>query len=256
MSDNYLFSSAVLCYSLICLATFLNVTYIRDFDAIQVNITPIILAIAGINLVMDEGFSYALCEQLSLLLLIRSLHSDMKKEKMRSNTHHLNFSQWKAGPNKYLQRRISPCSWLLLHSSSCSSSLISSDQFKVRSFVSFSLHSTWSDWFNSSSIPVLDFKWHNPTWHAFLWHWLDSFALDLVLSQPFLHWYWWQTPILDSTCSHRIMLLFQNISTNSKRCYIDLWLNLLLTMMIIWIMTLWRSDQIHLGYLNKNQFKI
>lgn len=45
----------VLMYSLVCLFSFVNATYVRDFDAIQVNFTPIVLSIAGI-LAMQKGF--------------------------------------------------------------------------------------------------------------------------------------------------------------------------------------------------------
>lgn len=42
------FGSIVLAYSLICLTCFMNLDYIRDFDAIQVNATPIILSVIGL----------------------------------------------------------------------------------------------------------------------------------------------------------------------------------------------------------------
>jgi len=42
------FSIIVLSYSLICMFSFLNVVYVRDFEAIQVNFTPIILSISGL----------------------------------------------------------------------------------------------------------------------------------------------------------------------------------------------------------------
>jgi len=45
----------VLMYSLICLFSFTNLSYVRDFDAIQVNFTPIVLSIAGI-LSIQKGF--------------------------------------------------------------------------------------------------------------------------------------------------------------------------------------------------------
>jgi len=38
----------------------LNFTYIRDFDALQVNATPTILAFVGTNLVLSQGFKYSL----------------------------------------------------------------------------------------------------------------------------------------------------------------------------------------------------
>jgi len=41
-------SIIVLSYSLICLFAFFNVTYVRDFDALQINFTPMALSIAAI----------------------------------------------------------------------------------------------------------------------------------------------------------------------------------------------------------------
>ena len=58
--QNTLFSGAVACYSLICLWSFLNLSYIRDFDALQVNFMPVMLAIISINLLMKQGFKYSL----------------------------------------------------------------------------------------------------------------------------------------------------------------------------------------------------
>lgn len=37
----------MLVYSLICLFSMLNISYVRDFDALQVNLTPIMLALTG-----------------------------------------------------------------------------------------------------------------------------------------------------------------------------------------------------------------
>jgi len=47
-SDHRSFAIIVLAYSLICLFSFLNLTYVRDFDCIQVNFTPMVLSIAGV----------------------------------------------------------------------------------------------------------------------------------------------------------------------------------------------------------------
>ena len=41
------YSLIVLVYSLICLFSMLNVSYVRDFDALQVNLTPIMLTLNG-----------------------------------------------------------------------------------------------------------------------------------------------------------------------------------------------------------------
>ena len=41
------YSMIVLVYALISMFSMLNVSYVRDFDALQVNLTPIMLAIMG-----------------------------------------------------------------------------------------------------------------------------------------------------------------------------------------------------------------
>jgi len=42
------FSSLVLAYALICLTCFMNLEYVRDFDALQVNATPYVLSAVGL----------------------------------------------------------------------------------------------------------------------------------------------------------------------------------------------------------------
>ena len=44
----------VLAYSVICLFAFFNLTYVRDFDAIQINATPMILSVMGILAIMTQ----------------------------------------------------------------------------------------------------------------------------------------------------------------------------------------------------------
>lgn len=51
-------SMIVFVYSLICLFAFFNVTYVRDFDALQINFTPIVLSIAGI-ISLQRDFQYS-----------------------------------------------------------------------------------------------------------------------------------------------------------------------------------------------------
>lgn len=46
--EHQCFSIVVFTYSLICLFSFINFSYVRDFDALQVNFTPIILSLVGI----------------------------------------------------------------------------------------------------------------------------------------------------------------------------------------------------------------
>lgn len=48
----------VFAYSMICLFSFMNVSYVRDFDVVQINFTPITLALVGITSLM-ESFEYA-----------------------------------------------------------------------------------------------------------------------------------------------------------------------------------------------------
>lgn len=48
----------VFAYSMICLFSFMNVSYVRDFDVVQINFTPITLALVGITSLMGT-FEYA-----------------------------------------------------------------------------------------------------------------------------------------------------------------------------------------------------
>ena len=54
------YACVVFTYSLICLATFMNLTQIRDFEAIAVNFTPVALSIAGCVAIMQHGLNYSL----------------------------------------------------------------------------------------------------------------------------------------------------------------------------------------------------
>ena len=57
----------VFTYSAICLFSFFNVTYVRDFEALQVNFTPIMLAVCGIVALERQYDFYLFCMVLSLL---------------------------------------------------------------------------------------------------------------------------------------------------------------------------------------------
>lgn len=46
--DHQSFAMIVLTYALICMFSYFNVAYIRDFDALQVNFTPLVLTVCGI----------------------------------------------------------------------------------------------------------------------------------------------------------------------------------------------------------------
>ena len=48
-------SMIVLVYSLICLFSMLNVSYVRDFDAVQVNLTPIMLSVTALIASLSTG---------------------------------------------------------------------------------------------------------------------------------------------------------------------------------------------------------
>lgn len=54
MGEHQTLAILVLTYSLICLFAFFNLTYIRDFDAIQINATPMILSMAAILSIMGK----------------------------------------------------------------------------------------------------------------------------------------------------------------------------------------------------------
>lgn len=51
-------SMIVFVYSMICLFSFFNVTYVRDFDALQINFTPMVLTVAGI-ISLQREFDYS-----------------------------------------------------------------------------------------------------------------------------------------------------------------------------------------------------
>jgi len=63
------FSIIALSYSLICLFSFLNLTYVRDFDALQVNFVPVVLSVAGI-------VAFNLGSSVSMAGLVLSLVAD------------------------------------------------------------------------------------------------------------------------------------------------------------------------------------
>lgn len=47
-TEHQSFSIVVFTYSAICMFSYFNVTYVRDFDALQVNFTPLLLTVSGI----------------------------------------------------------------------------------------------------------------------------------------------------------------------------------------------------------------
>lgn len=52
------YSLLVLLYACSCLFSFFNVKYVRDFEAVQVNGTPIVLSVIGLLITMTYGISY------------------------------------------------------------------------------------------------------------------------------------------------------------------------------------------------------
>ena len=60
MANEKSLAAVVLTYALISLATFLNLSQIRDFEAITVNFTPVALAIAGCVSLISHGPNYSL----------------------------------------------------------------------------------------------------------------------------------------------------------------------------------------------------
>ena len=59
VGDNEAFSILSLVYSLIALFGYFNVTYVRDFDAIQVNAAPMMLATVGAFNCVTGGYNYS-----------------------------------------------------------------------------------------------------------------------------------------------------------------------------------------------------
>jgi hypothetical protein len=54
MSETPAMGITVFAYSGICLFSFLNVSYVRDFDVVQINMTPISLAVLGLTCLMGH----------------------------------------------------------------------------------------------------------------------------------------------------------------------------------------------------------
>jgi len=57
MGNDSCMAITVFAYSMICLFSFMNVSYVRDFDVLQINFTPITLALVGLTSVMGQ-FDY------------------------------------------------------------------------------------------------------------------------------------------------------------------------------------------------------
>lgn len=65
-SESQALAITVFAYACICLFSFMNVSYVRDFDVVQINVTPISLALIGITCVLKRfdlstlGMTFAL----------------------------------------------------------------------------------------------------------------------------------------------------------------------------------------------------
>lgn len=53
-------SITVFVYSMICLFSFVNVTYVRDFDALQINVVPIALSLMAMSQ-LHHSQNYEFC---------------------------------------------------------------------------------------------------------------------------------------------------------------------------------------------------
>jgi hypothetical protein len=63
------FSITVFVYSIVCLFSYFNVTYVRDFDALQINFVPIMLAtIAMIQAMNSSALGFSMIGMTATLL--------------------------------------------------------------------------------------------------------------------------------------------------------------------------------------------
>jgi len=66
-SDHQSLTLVIFTYAVICMFSYFNVAYVRDFDAIQVNITPLVLTFCGLVTLM-RGFDFYLIGMVLSLL--------------------------------------------------------------------------------------------------------------------------------------------------------------------------------------------
>lgn len=66
-SDHQSLTLVIFTYAVICMFSYFNVAYVRDFDAIQVNITPIVLTMCGLVSLSHKYDFYLIGMVLSLL---------------------------------------------------------------------------------------------------------------------------------------------------------------------------------------------
>lgn len=59
-SQTHCYSIVVLTYCSICMFSYFNVTYVRDFDALQVNFTPLMLTVCGLVSLAEGNYDFFL----------------------------------------------------------------------------------------------------------------------------------------------------------------------------------------------------
>lgn len=82
-------SITVFVYAMISLFSFLNVTYIRDFDALQINVVPVILSIAAITEMIHSEQNMILTGM--TVSLIADAYFAMRYQQSNENIEYTNF---------------------------------------------------------------------------------------------------------------------------------------------------------------------
>jgi len=82
-------SITVFVYAMISLFSFLNVTYIRDFDALQINVVPVVLSIAAITEMIHTEQNIFLTGM--TVALIADSYFAMRYQESKENIEYTNF---------------------------------------------------------------------------------------------------------------------------------------------------------------------
>jgi len=82
-------SITVFVYAMISLFSFLNVTYIRDFDALQINVVPVVLSIAAITEMIHSEQNIFLTGM--TVALIADSYFAMRYQESKENIEYTNF---------------------------------------------------------------------------------------------------------------------------------------------------------------------
>lgn len=83
-------SITVFVYSMICLFSFVNVTYVRDFDALQINIVPIALSLMAMSQ-LHYAETYEFCKVGLLVALIADSYFAIRYQESSDNIEFNNF---------------------------------------------------------------------------------------------------------------------------------------------------------------------